>query len=184
MNRSNASVDLPLSSDECFSSTVNPESVRANSADTEEQQQASLKKQMRRAAMNMLARRDHSQKELYQKLVTRFQEKHLAQAVIDQLAEDGLQSDANFTEAYIRFRASKGYGPERIFLELSQKGISESLANRCIAEAEINWFDLLEEQYQKKFQSRKPETLEEKAKMQRFLVYRGFNSRSVNDLLG
>ena len=41
------------------------------------------------------------------------------------LSEKGWQSDERFTECYIRSRIRAGFGPIRIALELTQKGVEE-----------------------------------------------------------
>ena len=48
-------------------------------------------------------------------------------AAIKQLKEEGLQSDQRFTEAYIRMRARRGFGPQRIELELRERGIEDEM---------------------------------------------------------
>ena len=134
--------------------------------------------------MNSLARREHSQYELHLKLIKRFPDnKSDISPVLDVLSEEGLQSDERFSEAYVRFRGSKGYGPDRIEQELRQRGLSDFLISRAIDGCEYDWAHTLEEQCLKKFGNTQPDDLVMKAKYMRFLVYRGFSHEQVQQLL-
>ncbi len=141
-------------------------------------------KDIRRASMNMLARREHSLKELERKLIVKFplDKKHIVKALC-QLKDEGLQSDQRFSEGYFRWRSNKGFGPDRITMELKQKGVDDDTIDQAINAVEIDWYDLLKKQYQKKYQSLPPETLEEKAKYTRFFLYRGFSHAHINTIL-
>jgi len=141
--------------------------------------------EIRRAAMDLLARREHSSKELTQKLSRRFDdvERSVIQNVIQKLSDDGLQSDRRFAESYIRSKSLKGIGPVRIKQELTQKGVDSSLIGSAIQESEINWWDVLEACVLKKYGGFSFATPEEKAKCIRFLAYRGFSSEMVYEAL-
>ena len=56
----------------------------------------------RHIAMDLLARREHSRRELISKLKVRGFEGEEVEAYLDRLAEKGLQSDHKFAESYIR----------------------------------------------------------------------------------
>lgn len=138
---------------------------------------------VRRAAMNLLARREHSASELRQKLAQRFKEyPGQVRQIINDLADNGLQSDERFTESFINHRAGKGYGAGRILRELEQKGIDESLAGRLLTQADINWLDILQKQYEKKYRAVPPQSPEEKAQYIRFFLYRGFSHSQIKEL--
>lgn len=138
---------------------------------------------IRRAAMNALARREHTRYELEQKLIPRFPEhKSLVAHVLEQLSDDGLQSDQRFVESFIRWRSNRGYGPVRIAIEMGQKGIDDVYADEMLANADIDWLLLLQQQYRKKFGETVPQSLAEKAKVQRFLQYKGFSHTDINCL--
>ena len=77
--------------------------------------------------MDFLSRREHSKKELFNKLFKRVNDLELLNQEIDRLANEGLQSDERFSEAYIRSKTQAGYGPIKIKMELTQKGISMNL---------------------------------------------------------
>ena len=131
---------------------------------------------IRLQAMNLLARREHLRRELEIKLRKRFGselESEIAE-VLDLLEAENLLSDARFTDAYIRQRSAKGYGPERIRQELRQKGVGDSLLEDAMAAAEIDWVALARDVRIKKFGADAPDDFPEKARQLRFLNYRGF----------
>ena len=64
--------------------------------------------------MDFLSRREHSKKELFNKLFRRVNDLELLNQEIDRLASEGLQSDERFSEAYIRSKTQAGYGPIKI----------------------------------------------------------------------
>ena len=64
--------------------------------------------------MDFLSRREHSKKELFNKLFKRVNDLELLNQEIDRLANEGLQSDERFSEAYIRSKTQAGYGPIKI----------------------------------------------------------------------
>lgn len=66
---------------------------------------------IRFAAMNYLAMREHTQKELMRKLRRRFPEDiSLIMPEVQHLADENLQSDTRFAENYVQYRADYGYG--------------------------------------------------------------------------
>ncbi len=130
---------------------------------------------IRRAAMNLLARREHSQRELRDKLRSRFPDTALVEDVLHTLAAENLQSDERFAESFVRQRLSRGYGPLRLRQESKQRGLSEADLDAAIASAEPDWFDLAERCYRKKFGASPAEDLNDKARRVRFMSYRGFS---------
>jgi regulatory protein len=144
-------------------------------------------KDIRYAAMDLLARREHSRRELQAKLRRRFSESEtikseIIEAVIDGLAEENLQSDDRFAEAYTRMRKRKGYGPVRILMELREKGIADDLASGWVYDGEHDWYETASLAWQKKF-NHLPQDAKERAKQMRFLQYRGFSSDHIAEAL-
>ena len=90
------------------------------------------------AGLNLLARREHSGKELRRKLGRHFAEPLVDQAVA-MLNQNGLLSDERFAEALIHVRRVKGYGPRYIAQDLSQKGISKELIQELLDERDGDW---------------------------------------------
>ncbi len=137
---------------------------------------------MRLAAMNLLARREHSRHELLEKLGRRFDPDQL-EAVLDRLQSDGLLSDRRFAEAYVRHRAQRGFGPVRIRQELRQRGVAAADVMQAFDENDINWLNVIAEVVTKKYGSEPASEMNDKARRQRFLHYRGFSSEQIRDVL-
>ncbi len=84
--------------------------------------------------MDFLSRREHSKKELFNKLFKRVNDLELLNQEIDRLANEGLQSDERFSEAYIKSKTQAGYGPIKIKMALSKKGISNNFIDKNFSE--------------------------------------------------
>lgn len=130
-------------------------------------------------AIHLLSLREHSRKELQQKLLLRHYALSDILQVLNELSEKELQSDARFVESYIHSRSSKGYGPERIRMELQHRGVDDSVIEIAFHEEKVDWQKLAEKVYQKKFGFTAPKNLQEKTKRQQFMRYRGFDSRHI-----
>lgn len=141
---------------------------------------------IRRAAMDLLARREHGFQELCDKLARRFGSGPslgpLIRGEVERLREDGLQNDARFAEAYLHSRAQRLYGPMRIRLELRERRIAEEIIEHALTQAEVDWSKLVHELVWRKFGHKPPETIVERAKRQRFVAYRGFNQFRFDEL--
>src|SRR5690554_2472291 len=137
---------------------------------------------IRRAAMEYLARREHSKVELEKKLCTRFEQNDCIASVIDELQVQGLQSDQRFAENFIRWRANKGFGPLHIEQDLKRKGVDDIDIQQAFKENNINWQVLIEQQYIKKYGLTMPQDMNSKARCQRFLLSRGFSFSQIKAL--
>lgn len=99
-------------------------------------------------------------------------------AALKTLQQDGLQDDSRFAESYCYHRVQRGYGPNRLRVELLERGVAESLVDETIENGEFDWLLLVEQCWRKKF-GRPPADFREKAKHARFLEYRGFPSSII-----
>ena len=151
-------------------------------------QAASSKVNERRTALNKavacLARREHTAHELKQKLERSGIAKHLAVEIISDLQGQGLVSDQRFAESFIRYRSGRGYGPQRIELELNEKGVERSLISLAIEHSECDWIQLARDVRIKKFGAGQPADYRERARQARFLQYRGFTGDQIRTTLG
>ncbi|MDH5785231.1 MAG: recombination regulator RecX [Chromatiales bacterium] len=138
-------------------------------------------------AIGLLARREHSARELMIKLDNRGVDREVATRVITQLRAERLQSDERFTEAYLRQRSGKGYGPLRIRMELRERGIDDDLISAQFRRAEevgeLEWFNLASEVYRKKYGDHPVDGVKERAKRLRFMQHRGFDHEQVAAVL-
>ncbi len=134
-------------------------------------------------AVTYLARREHSAEELRKKLAKAEVTAEEIEQLLVQLAESNLQSDERFAENYVRYRSQRGYGPQRIRQELNERGVSSELINEHLTQIEIDWFELADEARCKRFGEQSPDDFKERAKQQRFLLYRGFSHEHITESL-
>ena len=131
--------------------------------------------------LRLLARREHSQKELLTKLLQKGFSRGEIEPVLQELAENNWQSNARFAENYARARLRKGYGATAIRYELNQKGIdvADTNLNDVLLTVADNWLDLLTQTYCKKYGEIEPITRQNWAKRCQFLLRRGFSSSQI-----
>ncbi len=141
-------------------------------------------KDIKDAALRLLARREHSRKELLNKLTLKGYGKDAVMAVLDELARQGWQDDQRYAQSYARCRIQKGYGPVRIDYELRQNGIESVNLDEIVQQvAGSSWMDVLERVYSRKFKPDRAIDRHEWAKRSRFLVQRGFSGEMISALL-
>jgi len=133
-------------------------------------------------SIELLARREHSVVELKQKLKTREYSEEKIQQALEQLVRDGLVCDERFTEAYVRHRTMRGFGPNKIATELNSKGVSGLLIEEYLDASSPHWLDLALNAYVKKFGEGAPTTYAEWTKRARFLQGRGFSSSIIQNV--
>ncbi len=133
-------------------------------------------------AVDLLARREHSVYELKQKLKLRDYSGSEIRAALEQLIGDGLVSDERFTEAYVRHRALRGFGPTKIAAELNGKGVDEVLIEQYLEPSSPHWLDLAREAYAKKFGNSSPADYAQWTKRARFLQGRGFTASIIQNV--
>jgi regulatory protein len=133
----------------------------------------------RKKAMDLLARREHGRAELERKLLAAGFAADVAADALQQLAEEGLQSDRRFVESFVQSRINQGKGPLRIHADLGQRGIASDLVDEVLEEAGEDWYELAREARLKKFGRSQPDGFREKARQMRFLQYRGFEPDQI-----
>ena len=137
---------------------------------------------VRRAAMDLLARREHGRVELARKLLRSGAEPEVVDAALDRLAEQGLLNEDRYLDSYVASKARSGYGPARIREQLAQRGLSREAISQALDEAEVDWPAQLQQVWQRKF-GRLPQDAREHAQQGRFLAYRGYPLNLINRLL-
>lgn len=135
--------------------------------------------EIRLAAMNLLARREHSRLELLRKLKERVADEALLETVLERLIEDNLLDDERFCEAFVRMRANGGYGPVRVRAELKNRGLCEQLIARYIAAHDNDWFEQARLAFEKKYGENPESDAKSRTKQQRFLAQRGFSFEQI-----
>ncbi len=137
---------------------------------------------IKQLCIRLLANREHSKKDLLNKLLAKgFQEESVI-SVIENLALEGWQSDLRYAESYTRYRILKGYGPSYINYELKKNGINQFDLESVVIKTAGSWLDLAEKVYLKKYDDQTCLERNEWAKRSRFLMQRGFTSNTINIL--
>jgi regulatory protein len=136
-----------------------------------------------RAALELLARREHSRLELTRKLTARGFPDEVIAAVLDQLESSGALADARFTDTFVRSRLAKGQGPQRIRVELAQRGIAGAAADEVLRATDVDWLTTIRAVRRKRFGPAPPRDYAERARQARFLQYRGFDSEQIRAAL-
>ncbi len=137
--------------------------------------------------MDLLARREHPFFELQQKLSLRFPDadQHTLTGVLDTLRHENLQSDERFTESYIRYRKSRGFGYMHIRTDLAARRIAPATIEKYLQQDDEDWLQLASALVTKKLND--CESLEFGCKQHRRLVRllesRGFSNPDIRKVL-
>lgn len=140
----------------------------------------------RRAALDWLARREHSYHELLVKLRERhpgLDEDNVVKPVLDRLVAENLQSDQRFTKAYVRYRSTRGDGPLKISAGLQPRKIDSVLLKQVLYENGTDWVELCKTALHKKFHLDGKPSAGELQRIQRFLMQRGFTGEQIRAAL-
>lgn len=87
---------------------------------------------VRRAALSLLAKREHSRRELAEKLARRFAPDSVS-ALLDELTKNDLLSDLRFARAFVRDTGGK-FGRAMLRQKLQLRGVSEDDINSALEE--------------------------------------------------
>ena len=132
-------------------------------------------------ALDIISRREHSQKELSDKLIKKFNIPELVDSVIHNLLEKNLINDCRYSEAYVVARKRKGFGPKKIGYELVSRGVNENIASEVIG-AEGGWNEAALKAFNKKFKAGIGEDFKEQNKQKVFLQNRGFSFQEIDSV--
>ncbi|WP_445401106.1 regulatory protein RecX [Zobellella sp. An-6] len=134
-------------------------------------------------ALRLLSRRDHSRRELAQKLRQRGFEPALIEQALNRLEQQHWLEEQRFATVQVRQHILKKHGPLRIRAELQRKGIGPSDIERALAEAAADWFELAELCYRARFMPAGRLDIKEKARRIRYLQARGFGPEHIRHAL-
>ena len=129
-------------------------------------------------AYQLLARREYSVFELRRKF-NALAPGHIATQVLNELIQQGMQSDKRFAEMLVRARFNAGKGPAILKHELDKHHIDTDLIDSAMAVYQHQWGALAEQVRIKKFGEQPPTNFKEWAKQARFLQSRGFTSTQI-----
>jgi len=132
--------------------------------------------------LDLLARREHSRRELGRKLAQKAFDPDTIREVLDALEREGLLSSGRFAESFVAARAARGQGPVRIARELAERGVESP--RDWLDDARYDWDRLARDVRRKKFGEALPNAFKDKARQARFLEYRGFSQDQIRRALG
>ncbi len=141
-----------------------------------------LLEKIRRHALYLLTRRDHTRQELKQKLARKQYPAADIATILERLENTGLIDETRFAESYTHYRRGKGYGPRRIAMELQTKGVAEAVIAEHLEMADNAWFTDAHNAWRKQFKGRQPVDPQTRARQLRFLYNRGFTQEQINSV--
>jgi regulatory protein len=130
-------------------------------------------------ALGLLARREHSRKELKTKLRQGGYEGEETTDAIDRLGEQHYQDDDRFAEVLLRSRISQGYGPMRLRVELKSHGLADARIRELMGEAEVDWDASAAAQLRRRYGGAGTSDPAERNRRAQFLLRRGFAAATV-----
>lgn len=148
--------------------------------------------QLLQRAVWILGQRDHGTEELKEKLRLSIARKALRDntpeltvsekqldEVIQWCQQQGYLDDNKFSHQYLAQRSRRGYGPQRIRMELQRKGIDNELIQTVMDQSEVDWQVCAKDAAEKKAGRKWPTSFPEKVKLQRYLYSRGFQGEDI-----
>jgi regulatory protein len=133
-------------------------------------------------AIKLLARREHSARELTRKLKARGVGNDEAAAAVGEVASEGWQDDTRYAAMLVRSRVAQGYGPQRIEAELRVAGLPADKIRAALDDSGVDWREQARAAHEKKFGAL-PKTSAERAKHYRFLQGRGYDGSQIGAVL-
>ena len=130
-------------------------------------------------ALGLLARREHSQRELRARLERGGHDEAEAGAALDRLRKSEYQSDARFAEMLARARIAQGYGPARIRAELKSHGLGDAEIRNALDGEDADWNALAASILRKHYGAKPARDHAERGKRAAFLLRRGFSAATV-----
>ncbi|HET7358724.1 MAG TPA: regulatory protein RecX [Rhodanobacteraceae bacterium] len=127
----------------------------------------------------MLARREHSRRELRTRLDRSGYDEEESEAALRQLGEQHYQDDARFGEMLMRSRVAQGYGPARIHAELKSHGLSEADVRALLDTLDVDWIALAAAQLRRRYAGKAGTAATGRARRAQFLLRRGFAAATV-----
>jgi regulatory protein len=127
----------------------------------------------------LLARREHSQHELVNKLKMKGFDETSIRRQLTLFVEKDIQSDSRFVESFIRSKIAKGQGKTKIELTLGQHNIDNMTIELGFANCESDFNQIALQVYRKKYRDNPITDWSEKQKRMRFMQYRGFTTEQI-----
>ena len=137
----------------------------------------------RASALASLCMREHSIKEITDKLTRKEYRADSIEIVVEECLKDNYLNDRRFAEIYWRSRARKGFGPIKISHELKHRGIGATMVEETLIQDDLDFDDVIKTVYFKKFKGIAIKDFKEKTKRQNYLYQRGFDSDLIRTVI-
>ena len=128
---------------------------------------------LRERALKLLARREHTRRELGRKLAAHAEDPAQVEQVLDALETRGWLSESRVTEQLIHVRRTR-FGARRIERELRDRGVSDEAVAAARPQLKEGELEAARAVWRRKF-GRHPLGAAERARQVRFLQGRGFD---------
>ncbi len=146
------------------------------------EKKAPSKSEINTYALRYLERREHTRFELKTKLSRKGFEEHDILKALTDLERRGLLSQERYIEDYIESRIRKGYGPNRIKMELVGKRLSAEEIEVGMQATDTDWLENAHCCYAKKY--REPiQDNQDKAKRMQYLYRQGYPQEIIREVL-
>ena len=136
---------------------------------------------LRTRALALLSRREHTRRELFQKLAAHCEDETALEALLDALTEEGLLSDSRAAEAILHARQGR-HGLLKIRQEFQQRGVPAKVASAALETARAGELESARSVWRKKF-AQPPTNADERARQGRYLQNRGFSLAIIQKIL-
>ncbi len=133
-------------------------------------------------AVRLLARREHSELELRQKLQIRGYTPEISDHVIQQCHLKQWLSEQRFVDSFIRERTARDVGPIKILAELRARGIGGAMLETIETDAP-HWLEHIRALWLRRYEHKPVNDNKEYARRWRFFQSRGFTSKQINSVL-
>jgi regulatory protein len=139
-----------------------------------------VKQKLKNYVLWLLSRQEYSRRDLTIKLQKKEASPEYIEILLDWCESLNYINETRYCEGFIRRHLAKGHGFARIKSEASAKGIDKTLLSFQIDEMEIDWYEMARAAYNKKFSAlTATPDYKQKAKIVRYLMYRGFNYEQI-----
>jgi len=152
---------------------------------TSEEQTEAIKKAIS-SACRMLAIREHSKKQIGEKLARKGFGSETIQTTLRYLIDENWLNENRFCSSFIRSKSAKGQGLLRIETELRQQNISQDCIRQTLIEEPVDWQNICEQTLLKKIRAYSvtdknliKEDFAQRVKLEKFLKYRGFSAEEI-----
>jgi regulatory protein len=137
---------------------------------------------LRARALGMLARREHTRRELAAKLARYTEDREEVGALLDDFERRGWLSEQRYAEQVATARRRR-FGTQRIAHEMRQKGVSEAVISGALPALMASELETARAVWRRKFQHL-PVDARERARQVRFLQGRGFTVATAMRVIG